>query len=100
LKKIDEFLREKALPVIANKLREKNLRRIKNFGKRLLTFHKTSDLTFLAEIYGTDKWGEHWYTPHYEFHFHKFRKKKINLLEIGVGGYDKPYSGGSSLRMW
>lgn len=100
MRKIDQFLRERVLPVFEDKFSKKGIRKIKNLGKRLLTFHKTSDLTFLAQIYGTDKWGEHWYTPHYKFHFQEFRKKKINLLEIGVGGYDKPYSGGSSLRMW
>lgn len=100
MKKIDQLLREKVLPIFKKNLSDKELRKIKNLGKRLVTFHKTSDLTFLAQIYGTDKWGEHWYTPHYETHFRAFRKKKFNLLEIGVGGYDKPYSGGSSLRMW
>jgi hypothetical protein len=25
---------------------------------------------------------------------------KLNILEIGVGGYEDPHSGGSSLRMW
>jgi demethylmacrocin O-methyltransferase len=32
--------------------------------------------------------------------FKKFKYKKINLLEIGVGGYKNPFSGGNSLRMW
>jgi len=100
MNKIDKFLRENILPVFKNRLSESSLRKVKNFGKRILTVHRKDDLTFLAQIYGTDKWGEHWYTPHYDFHFRSFRKKKINLLEIGVGGYDKPYSGGSSLRMW
>jgi demethylmacrocin O-methyltransferase len=33
-------------------------------------------------------------------HFKKFRRKKIKLLEIGVGGYEDPNIGGHSLRMW
>jgi len=33
-------------------------------------------------------------------HLNKFKYKRINLLEIGVGGYEDPYSGGESLRMW
>jgi hypothetical protein len=57
-------------------------------------------LNKLAEIYKSDKWGAHFYTPHYITHFHKFKNNKINLLEIGVGGYDNPHSGGNSLRMW
>ena len=28
------------------------------------------------------------------------RGKNLNLLEIGVGGYDNPIQGGNSLRMW
>jgi hypothetical protein len=49
---------------------------------------------------GSDKWGSHWYTPHYERHFKNLRKKKLKILEIGVGGYDDPNAGGASLRMW
>ncbi len=58
------------------------------------------DLDKLGRIYGTDKVGTHNYTPHYKLHFERFRDKGINLLEIGVGGYEKPFSGGKSLRMW
>ena len=57
-------------------------------------------LTKLAQIYNTDKWGTHFYTPHYQRHFSKFKYKSIRLLEIGVGGYDDPEIGGESLRMW
>ena len=60
----------------------------------------SDDLTSIAKKYGTDKADGHFYTSHYETHFGKFRNKKINLLEIGVGGYDKPDEGGESLRMW
>jgi hypothetical protein len=65
-----------------------------------------ADLKMLATIYGTDKWNEHWYAQHYEDLFQKIRRKRINLLEIGVGGYDEmdgyenPRKGGNSLRMW
>ncbi len=58
------------------------------------------NLTRLAQIYGTDKWGSHYYTPHYQHYLKKFRRKNINLLEIGVGGYERPDRGGQSLRMW
>jgi demethylmacrocin O-methyltransferase len=33
-------------------------------------------------------------------HFKNFKNKRINLLEIGVGGDDDPKAGGESLRMW
>lgn len=59
-----------------------------------------SNLKVLSLIYGGDKWGSHWYIKHYETHLAHLRKKKLNILEIGVGGYNDPKSGGSSLRMW
>lgn len=58
------------------------------------------NLTFLARFYGSDKWGRHLYASVYEKLFHSLRYKKINLMEIGVGGYDDPHSGGSSVFMW
>lgn len=49
---------------------------------------------------GTDKWGAHWYTPHYARHLRHLRKRKLTLLEIGIGGYGDPHGGGESLLMW
>jgi len=60
----------------------------------------SGNLTLLAKLYGTDKTGSHWYTPHYMNHLRRFKRKKIKLLEIGVGGYQNPKEGGESLRMW
>lgn len=57
-------------------------------------------MTKLAIKHGTDKWGSHFYTPHYDLHFSKFRGKSIKLLEIGVGGFEDSSAGGESLRMW
>ena len=85
----------------------KAIDRIKKIKKNILDpIHEvraknvTEDLDELGRIYGTDKIGTHFYTTHYKLHFEKFRDKPVNLLEIGVGGYDKPFSGGKSLRMW
>ena len=36
----------------------------------------------------------------YQNHFKNFKFKNNNILEIGVGGYEDPYTGGNSLRMW
>ncbi|GAB3833081.1 hypothetical protein ACFPIJ_21715 [Dactylosporangium cerinum] len=63
-------------------------------------FPEPRDLTELAMFYGSDKWGMHRYTPHYEFHLGGHRDRAVRLLEIGVGGHRDPYSGGASLRMW
>lgn len=58
------------------------------------------NLSKLAIIYNTDKWGAHFYTSHYQEHLKSFKYKRIRLLEIGVGGYKSPEKGGNSLRMW
>lgn len=75
-------------------------RKVRNFLSDIRALFIISDLNKLARIYKTDKWGEHSYTPHYRTHLRKYRFKKINLLEIGVGGYEDPQAGGFSLRMW
>lgn len=59
-----------------------------------------SNLKSLAVYFGTDKWGGHWYAQHYEKQFLALRKRHLNILEIGIGGYDAPKGGGCSLRMW
>jgi len=58
------------------------------------------NLDKLAFVFGTDKYGVHQYTPHYQHHFNELRTKELILLEIGVGGYKNPKEGGNSLRMW
>ena len=68
----------------------------KSFRSKLFFF----DLNKLARIYNTDKWGTHSYTPIYQKHFKNHKFKRVNLLEIGVGGYNNPKRGGNSLRMW
>ncbi len=54
----------------------------------------------LATVYNSDKWNAHWYAQHYQHHFAPLRRRELTLLEIGIGGYDDPKQGGSSLRMW
>lgn len=60
-----------------------------------------TNLMTMALSHGTDKFGPvHQYAIDYEFHFQRLRYTNVKLLEIGVGGYDDPAAGGSSLRMW
>jgi len=60
-----------------------------------------ADLAMLAVRFGSDKWGSHWYTPHYEQHFAPLRHERVRVLELGVGGYGSPEPwGGGSLQMW
>lgn len=58
-----------------------------------------ADLDLLAALYGTDKFGEHEYTPVYRELMAGKRRRPVRLLEIGVGGYQGAL-GGESLRMW
>ena len=75
----------------------------KIFGKKLIhkieEYFYSGNLNKLAQIYNSDKYGRHKYTPIYSEKFKKVRYRKLNILEIGVGGYDNPLNGGASLRM-
>ena len=57
-----------------------------------------SNMTALAWCYGTDKC--HNYMEVYMLLFSRLRKKRLNILEIGIGGFEDPFAGGASLRMW
>lgn len=73
----------------------------KNTIKKFIRKRKgDKSLTELAIKYHCDKWGAHYYTPHYDHHFNLFKQKEINLIELGIGGYSDPNHGGASLRMW
>lgn len=93
---MQEFLKR----LIYDPLTDKKKLKLKRFINNIQSLPFKWNLNKLAEVYGTDKWGAHSYTPHYKTHLKKFKNKKINLLEIGIGGYDHAYAGGSSLRMW
>jgi hypothetical protein len=69
-------------------------------AKSVLAWWYRDDLNRLALLFGTDKWGSHWYTPHYERYFQPLKHKSLNMLEIGVGGYENTDKGAGSLRMW
>jgi len=58
------------------------------------------DLGELATRYHSDKYGLlHWFTPHYERHLAALRDEPVRVLEIGIGGYNSAFGGGS-LKMW
>lgn len=65
-----------------------------------------SNLSGLARKYKSDKFGAHFYTPIYEKYMREKKNTKVNILEIGVGGwshkkgYSDPFKGGESLKMW
>ncbi len=86
--------------ILRNRLKDTTKLKIKNILNDIKSFGYGNNLDKLGKIYGTDKIGKHFYTQHYKTHFKKFRYKRINLLEIGVGGYENPLYGGKSLRMW
>ena len=76
------------------------IKKVRAYINSVKSFFVFGNLNKLALIWNTDKWGAHWYTQHYHTHFKKIRHKKLNILEIGVGGYDDPTQGGNSLRTW
>lgn len=86
--------------ILKQYLSDSSRRKLRNRVNDLKAFLYGGNLNKLGELYETDKIGRHFYTPHYMTHLKKFRFKKINILEIGVGGYKNPLIGGQSLRMW
>lgn len=64
------------------------------------TTEQQADLSELSLRNGSDKWGLHYYTPHYERHFSPLRDRPLTIVELGIGGYGDPSAGGASLRMW
>ena len=86
--------------ILKKKLSYQSKRKLLNIIDDISTIGLGNNLNKLGKIYRTDKQGSHFYTPYYKLHLKKFKLKKINLLEIGVGGYKNPNAGGNSLRMW
>src|SRR5215212_10226190 len=80
------------------------VRRVAGIGGRLTgratNRYSSMSLTELAQEFGSDKWGVHHYTPHYERHFTHLRDREMVVLELGIGGYARERQGGASLRMW
>lgn len=81
-------------------LPSKSRKGIRVLRDEVVAFWHHGDLIRLGEFFGTDKWGSHWYLQHYQKHFKDWRRRRLKLLEIGVGGYDDWAKGGNSLRMW
>lgn len=67
---------------------------------RVKLFIFQNNLKYAAQVFHSDKYHIHNYIPYYEFFFNPYRKAKLRILEIGIGGYDNPKLGGASLRMW
>lgn len=91
LRRVDRKLR---------RVRRERARRVLERDEARRWAETCKDLTALAKHFKTDKWGNHYYTPHYQRHFEHLREQPIRLLEIGIGGYARERDGGASLRMW
>jgi demethylmacrocin O-methyltransferase len=86
--------------ILRKKLSKSSQRRLRNLFDDIKAIGLGNNLNRLGKIYRTDKIGNHFYTPHYRLHLKNLKYKRINLLEIGVGGYENTQAGGNSLRMW
>jgi hypothetical protein len=86
--------------ILKKKLSKTSQRKLRNLIDDIKAIGWGNNLDKLGKIYRTDKVESHFYTTHYKLHLKKFKLKRINLLEIGVGGYENLNSGGNSLRMW
>jgi hypothetical protein len=82
------------------KLPSSKYRHLARIAKAIRVWRYRNDLNRLAVVFRTDKWGHHWYTQHYQRYFAPLKDKRLNVLEIGVGGYENSEVGGESLRMW
>ena len=85
---------------LKKKFSEQKWYKIDKFFRDILAYFVQNNLDKLSKIYKSDKYGLHFYTQHYENHFKNYKNKNINLIEIGIGGFDGNYCGGSSLKMW
>lgn len=98
--KLKQYLKTSLTPEQKNNFKELQALKFRALQGFIYQIFWGSNLKVLASIYNSDKWGVHWYAQHYEKHLAHLRYKKLNILEIGVGGYDNPKAGGCSLRMW
>jgi hypothetical protein len=67
--------------------------------KSIPAFFYQSNLSKLAQLYGTDKY-EHGYTEIYKTYFRELKTKRLRILEIGIGGGNNIKFGGNSIKMW
>lgn len=81
-------------------LNDSQIRLLRRLYQCIIIFLYSNDLYKLALVLRTDKEGNHYYAQHYQHHFRSLRHKKLNILEIGIGGFENPKAGGESLRLW
>jgi hypothetical protein len=72
----------------------------KRIKLKLKKFIYRYSLQKIGECTGSDKVYGHDFIPIYENYFKSLRKESLNILGIGIGGYEDPNSGGESLLMW
>ena len=68
---------------LKNKLSEGQRLKIKYKLRNYKALFFPFNLSKIARIHKTDKFGFHFYTPHYQNHFKKFKFKRNTILEIG-----------------
>lgn len=81
-------------------LRSSKLDGVRRARRWLRVVRNRNNLAELAKLFHTNKWGSHYYMRHYQRFFEPLRNKRLNVLEIGIGGEENPHAGGASLRVW
>jgi hypothetical protein len=100
LNKLRQIWRSRLTPERRTRIRHFQVRRLPRVQDLACRLFFRDNLQALAAFYGTDKWTTHDYMGIYYRHFLPWRRRRLVLLEIGIGGYDDPWEGGGSLRMW
>ena len=61
--------------LLKKNLSNSSTRKLRNYVNDFKAVFLGGNLNKIGKIYGTDKIGEHFYTPHYMTHLKKFRFK-------------------------
>jgi hypothetical protein len=86
--------------LLKKRLKPHQIKIIEPIAFKCISLIYRKNLRQLALAFGSDKEGLHFFAGHYQRHFEHLRRCSVNLLEIGIGGFQNPQKGGNSLRMW
>lgn len=71
---------------------------LKSFPRQVRAFLQPNDLSKVAALYAHEEWPRLRFAHRYQSHFAPLKWKKLNILAIGVGGYEDHTIGGEALK--